>query len=342
MHPTTPTSVSDLTGPQKVAILCMTLGPDAAAELTRQLPPADAEQVMAEITQMEVVPADLAQDVLNEWSRMEETARSSAGGGANYAREILERAYDSTRAAAILSKVKPPEQPDAARFGLGGAEPKQLVNLVRGEHPQAVAFILAHLEPPAAAAVLEELDPELGSEALKRMATMEKVPPEVMEMVIEALRRGSEVYIDATATEAGGTDRVAAIMNKVSGGKDELLFEGLQRRDQVVYDEVKHLMFVFEDLVRLDKRSLQSLLQNVDAKELALALKVASDPLTEKIQGVMSQRALQALKTEMDFLGPVRISEVEEAQNKIISAARQLEASGDIVLSSGDDDALIE
>lgn len=339
---TAPESTNSLSGHQKVAVLCMTLGPDAAAELTRQMNPSDAEQVMAEITRMEVVPTELAQEVLSEWEKIEHTARSSAGGGANYAREVLERAYDSSRADAILSKVRPPEQPDAARFGLGDAEPKQLVNLVRGEHPQSVGFILAHLEAPLAAAVLEELDPELGAEALRRMATMEKVAPEVMEMVIEALRRGSEVFIDATATEAGGTERVAAILNKVSGGRDELLFEGLQKRDATVYEQIKHLMFVFEDLVRLDKRSMQSLLQNVDAKELALALKVASDPLREKVESVMSQRALQALKTEMDFLGPVRISEIEEAQGAIINAARQLEASGDIVLSSGDDDALIE
>ena len=156
------------------------------------------------------------------------------------------------------------------------------MNLVQGEHPQAVAFILAHLDPPLAAEVLEALEPDLGSDTLRRMATMEKVTPEVMEMVIEALRRGSEVFIDATATDAGGTERVASIMNKVSSGRSEILFQGLQKRDAQVYEEVKHLMFVFEDLTRLDKRSMQSLLQNVDAKELALALKVASDPYASR------------------------------------------------------------
>jgi len=331
-----------LTGHQKIAVLCMSLGMDSAAEMMRRLSPKDAESVATEIAQMEAVDPATAQAVLEEWERMEDAARSMAGGGAGYARELLERTFDTNKAAAVMSRLSDREGGGAARFGLDDAEPRQLTNLLRDEHPQTVALVLAFLPDVTSARVIELLGPDLSTDIMHRMATMEKVAPEVLEIVQEAVRLGSRTFIAGDLSEAGGAETVAAVMNRVKKGEDTQIFEGLQKRAPGVFDRIKHLMFVFEDLINLDKKSLQKLLQNVESKQLALSLKVAGDALTEKIEGVMSQRALSAVKTEMDFLGAVRVSEVEEAQGQVIAAARQLEAAGEIVLSTGEGDDFID
>lgn len=331
-----------LTGHQKIAVLCMSLGTEAAAEITRRLSVKDAEAVATEIAQMDTVPQTLTDQVLAEWEDKQTEVRSVAGGGPEYARELLQRTFDSGKAAAVLSRLDDQGSDRAERFGLSGADPKQLVNLVKNEHPQAVAIVLSFLDDETAAGVLEKLGAEAATDVVHRMATMEKVSPEVLEIVADSMRAGSRIFLAGDLSEAGGTKTVAAVMNRVGNGADEQIFNGLNQRNPEIFEEVKQLMFVFEDLINLDKKSLQKLLQNVESKTLALSMKVASDGVREKIQGVMSQRALSALKTEMDFLGAVRASEVTEAQAQVIEAARALEAQGEIVLSTGDGDDFIE
>ncbi len=331
-----------LTGHQKIAVLCMSLGIEAAAEITRRMSVTDAEAVATEIAQMETVPSSVTDQVLAEWESKQTEAHSVAGGGPEYAREVLARTFDSSKAAAVLSRLEDHGPNRSARFGLNGADPRQLVNLLKHEHPQAVALVLSFLDEDAAAGVLEKLDTETATDVVHRVATMEKVSPEVLEIVADCMREGSRVFIAGDLSEAGGTKAVAAMMNRMGDGLDEQIFNGLNQRDPSVFEEVRQLMFVFEDLINLDKKSLQKLLQNVESKQLALSLKVASDAVREKIEGVMSQRALSGLKTEMDFLGAVRASEVDEAQAQVIEAARALEAQGEIVLSTGDSDDFIE
>ena len=333
---------STLTGHQKIAVLCMSLGAEAAAEITRRLSVSDAEAVATEIAQMDTVHPSVTELVLAEWEHKQTEAQAVAGGGPEYARELLQRTFDSSKAAAVLSRLDDHGPNRAARFGLAGADPRQLVNLLHHEHPQAVALVLSFLDDDAAAAVLEQLGMDMATDVVHRMATMEKVSPEVLEIVADSMRAGSRVFIAGDLSEAGGTKTVAAVMNRVGNGIDEQIFNGLNQRDPSVFEEIRQLMFVFEDLINLDKKSLQKLLQNVESKQLALSLKVASDEVRGKIEGVMSQRALSALKTEMDFLGAVRASEVDEAQSQVIEAARTLEAQGEIVLSTGDGDDFID
>lgn len=336
------TAIDHLNGHQKLAVLCMTLGREAGSTLLRRLGNREAEAVATEIAQMGPVDPATAQAVLEEWESMQTAASALAGAGPEYARELLEDVFDTSKAAAVMSRLHDTDGAAASRFGLEDAEPRQLTNLIREEHPQSIALVLAFLPDDTSARVLELLDTELGTDVVLRLATMEKVAPEVLEVVQQALRDASRTYIAGDLSEAGGAETVAAVMNRVKKGADQPIFEQLHRRDQAVFDRIKHLMFVFEDLVNLDKKSLQKLLQNVESKQLALSLKVASDAVREKIEGVMSQRALAALKTEMDFLGAVRVSEVEEAQSAVIQSARDLEAAGELTLSTGDGDEFID
>jgi flagellar motor switch protein FliG len=213
--------------------------------------------------------------------------------------------------------------------------------MLRVEHPQTVALILAHLEPPHTAAVLAELETVVGSEVLYRMATMEKVAPDMLQLLERSFGAETDFSLSAGGSSAGGPAAVAAVLNLVHASVEKELMEGVEAKDQALSEQIKNLMFVFEDIVGLDDRALQRLLREVESKQLALALKAASHDLKTKIQGAMSQRAVAALKDEMEMMGPVRMRDVEAAQSAIVATVRRLEESGEIVLSGGADDLVI-
>lgn len=332
-------SHADLSGHQKIALICMSLGPDAAAEITRQLPQPALESVASEIARMGAVPPDVVDQVLIEWERMQ-MAHTSVSGGVDYARQVLERAFGARKAGQLLERVgsQSTERPRLTLFQ--DAEPAQISRMLASEHPQTAALVLSQLETNQTAEVLAALDIDESAEILHRMAAMQPVAPEILEVIAGALEAGSELYLAGAATNPAGPDSVAAVLNRLPGQKEALL-AGLGERDPELLERVRNLMFVFEDLVNVDKRSLQTLLQNVETKDLALSLKVASEGVKGAIQTVMSQRALSALNSEIEFLGPVRVSEVEEAQRRVIAVARQLEQNGELMLATGGDDALV-
>jgi flagellar motor switch protein FliG len=210
--------------------------------------------------------------------------------------------------------------------------------MMRGEHPQTVALILAHLEPAHTANVLKELDPQLGSEVVFRMARMEKVSPDMLQLIERSILAETDLAPTPGMSASGGPAAVAAVLNLVTPSLEKIILDGVSMKDAGLCEQIKNLMFVFEDLVSLDDRSLQRLLREVDSKELALALKQASNEVRNKIMGSMSQRAVQALKEEIEMLGPSRKTDVEKAQTNIVSTVRKLEESGEIVLSGGGDD----
>ena len=333
-------TLQTMTGHQKLAVVCMSLGPEAAAEITRRLPPQAVEQVTTAIATMGVLDPALVDDVLLEWEQAEQSGSAVQGGGADYAKQVLERAFGARKAAELLDKVggSEPEAPKLTLFK--DAEPKQVARMLSSEHPQTAALVLSQLDAEEAAEVLKFVEIDESTEVLHRMGAMQPVAPEVLEIVATALEAGSELYLAGAATNPAGPESVAALLNRLPGQKDSIL-AGIGERDHELGDQVRNLMFVFEDLVGVDKRSLQALLQNVETKDLALSMKVASEGVKEKIQSVMSQRALAGLTSEIEFLGPVRVSEVEEAQRRIIAVARQLEQSGEMVLATGGDDELL-
>lgn len=336
-----PASQRPLTGRQKVAIVCMAVGPESAARLTGPLDADEAEMISFEIAQMDRISPEMMNQVLQEWLEATLGVASLTTGGLEYARDVLERAYGKAKADAILRRIQSQLADTAGLHRLRKADPQQLATTLRGEHPQTAALVLAHLDPHQTGAILRELPTSFGADVLYRMAKMEKVSPEMLQLIERALSNEADLSFSQGMSAAGGPAAVASVLNLVSGTLEKELLEGMSERDAALCDQIKNLMFVFEDLVTLDDKSLQRLLREVEAKTLALALKAASDELKAKIMGAMSQRAVAALKEEIEFMGPVKMRDVETAQSGIVAQIRKLEETGEIVLSAGGDDVLV-
>lgn len=330
-----------LTGRQKVAIVCMAIGSEAAASLTSQLHPDEAEIVALEMAQLDRVPPTTIDAVLNEWLETTLGVDSMSTGGVEFAKDVLEKAFGPAKAQQILKRIQG-QLADSDRFGrLRRADPQQLGNTLRGEHPQTIALILAHLDPAHVAAIIREFDPAIGGEVMFRIAKMEKVSPEMISLVERAIGNETDLAFSQGMSSVGGPAAVAAVLNLVSSSLEKEVLDLVAEKDPHMSDQIKNLMFVFEDLSSLDDKSLQRLLREVDVKQLALALKAASPDLKAKIMGTMSQRAVAGLKEEIEFLGPVKMRDVEAAQTDIVSKVRALEETGEIVLSAGTDDVVV-
>lgn len=337
----TGSGAAELNGRQKAAILCMLLGTERAAEITRRLNPDEVETISFEIARLEHVTAPTADAVLREWGEIVKAAESLAGGGFDYSREILEKAFGSDKAREVLRRIQAQLVDSAGLHRLRNADPHHLGATLRGEHPQTIGLILAHLEPVHTAAVLKELPSALRSEVVLRMARMEKVSPEMLQLIERSLGSETDLTSSRGMTTSGGLQAVAAVLNLISPSLEKELLDGVAVHDAELCAQIKNLMFVFEDLVRLDDLSLQRLLREVDSKGLALALKVASDELKDRILGVMSQRAVTALQEEMELMGPVKLRDVENAQSAIVNQVRELEDAGEVVITGGSDDEVI-
>ena len=333
-----PEQLGPLNGPQKAAILCMVLGAESAAMITKRLSPEDVETISFEIARMDRVSGQAAEAVLNEWLEIMVAADSLASGGIDYAREVLEKAFGANKSSTMLRRIQNQLADNAGLQRLRNADPQQLGNMMRGEHPQTVSLILAHLEPNHTASVLKELNPSLGSEVVFRMARMEKVSPDMLQLIERAILAESDLAPTAGLSASGGAAAVANILNLLAPSLEKIILEGVTAMDPQLAETIKNLMFIFEDLVGLDERALQRLLREIDSKELAVALKQASNEVRNKIMGAMSQRAVQALKEELEMLGPVRKADVEKAQQSIVASVRRLEDAGEIVLNGGGDD----
>ena len=330
-----------LSGRQKLAVVCMAVGPEVAARLTGSLGTDDAELLTYEIAQMDRVDAATTEAVLTEWLEAALGVESLTTGGLEFARDVLERAYGRQKAEQILRRITAQLGDTAGLRRLRKADPQQLATTLRGEHPQTVALVLAHLDPAHTAAVLRELPTAFGGDVLFRMAKMEKVSPEMLQLIERALSAEADLNFQGGMSTAGGPAAVAAVLNLMSGPLEKELLDGVGERDAALSEQIQNLMFVFEDLLALDDKSLQRLLREVDAKQLALALKAASEELKGKILGCMSQRAVGALNEEMEFMGPVKMRDVEAAQSAIVTQVRKLEETGEIVLTAGSDDVLV-
>src|SRR5437763_1952156 len=299
-------TLEQLTGTQKAAILCMVLGSDASALLTQKLGQEEVEQISFEIARMDRVSNEATEAVLAEWIEVMTAADSIAAGGMEYAREVLERAFGGQKSGAMMKRIQAQISETAGLHRLRNADPQQLGNMLRGEHPQTVALILAHLEPQHTAQVLKEIDPSFGSEVVLRIARMEKVSPDMLLLIERSILTETDLAPAQGLTTSGGPAAVAEMLNLVSPSLGKALMQGVEQRDASLCEQIRNLMFVFEDVVSLDDRSLQRLLREIDVKELALALKSASNEVKNKIMGSMSLRASAALKEEMEMLGPAR------------------------------------
>lgn len=330
-----------LTGGQKAAILVMSLGPEIADSLVGELSADELEAIALEIAQLDQVPPEVVSAVLEEWQEDAATAQTAIYGGFNAARGFLERTLGKAESQPVMQRLQTTMREGAGFKTLRRVDGESLANLLRSEHPQTVALVLAHLEPSLVAEILMQIEPRMGAEVLVRKARMEKVLPDVLEVVERFLGGEASLSLSTPLTEAGGPMAVADVLNVTPAAIERELLEEMANRDPALTEKIKELMFVFEDLVRLDDKSLQRLVTEIQTKELALALKAASEELKQKLFRAMSQRAGAALKQEMEFLGPARLRDVEEAQRKIVAEVRRLEEAGEIVLGGRDDELLV-
>jgi flagellar motor switch protein FliG len=330
--------LDQLTGAQKAAILCMVLGSESASMITQKLGQEEVEQITFEIARMDRVSTEATDAVLGEWMDVMLAAESVAAGGMEFAREVLERAFGPQKAGAMLKRIQAQISESAGLHRLRNADPQQLGNMLRGEHPQTVALILAHLEPAHTAGVLKEIDPQFGAEVVLRMARMEKVSPDMLVLIERSILTETDLSPAQGLSTSGGPAVVAEVLNLVAPSLEKAIMKGVEERDAALCEQIRNLMFVFEDIVSLDDRSIQRVLREIDVKELALALKSASNEVKNKVLGGMSQRASAALKEEMEMLGPARKRDIESAQTAIVAMIRKLEDAGEIVVGGGADD----
>ncbi len=331
----------NLSGRQKCAILLMTLGPQGAPALTQSLTPEEIEALSLEIAQLDEVPPSVVERVLEEWFDTEEAAFTLATGGVDAARDILRNTLGPEQCEKVLSRIESQLREGTGFHSLRHADPTQLANVLRNEHVQTIALIMAHLETTLVAEVVRSLNPEVAAEVMLRMARMEKVHPEVLEIVERSLGGEANIALSRDLAAAGGPAAVAAVLNLSSSVLEKELLDGVGQRDPELVDEIKALMFIFEDIIRIDDRAVQKVVQEADVRELARALKGASEELKAKILGCMSQRAKAALEQEMEFMGPTRLKDVEASQAAVVKVVRDLESAGELVISTGSDDDVL-
>ncbi|MEW5866875.1 MAG: flagellar motor switch protein FliG [Bacillota bacterium] len=329
----------DLTGKKKAAVALVVLGPEISSQIFKHLDDAKIEQLTLEIANLGSVPSEVRRQVMDEFFERCD-AQEFAFGGVEYVRQILEQALGPHRAAEIIEKISVSLQ--QTPFSLARqVDPAQLANLIENEHPQTIALVLAYLRPEQAAAVLSSLPDVLQTEVALRLAGMDRTAPEVVAEVEKVLESKLFSIGGQDYNLAGGTKALVDILNRVDRATEKTILEELEEQNPVLAEEVKNLMFVFEDITLLDDRAIQTFLKEIDMKDLALALKAASEEVKKRIFSNMSERAAEMLREDMEFMGPVRLRVVEEAQQRIVTVIRRLEESGDIVIARGAEDEVL-
>lgn len=327
-------------GREKAAILLVALGPESVAGTYKYIDDTTIELLTLEIANLRKVTPEIKLDVLKEAQEMIMAREFMTQGGVDYARKLLEQALGSDKAQDILRRITASLQVRPFDF-VRHTDPQQLLSFIQNEHPQTIALILSYLSPEQAALVLGGLPPSLQWDVARRIAKMDRITPEVLREVERVLERKLSTVMGQDFTIAGGIDAVVNLINRVDRGTERNIMEALEEQDPELAEEIKKRLFMFDDIGGMDDRSLQRVLREVDLKDLGLALKGASEELRAKFFKNMSKRAADMLKEDMDFMGPVRVRMVEEAQQKIVNVVRMLEEAGEIVIARGGEEELV-
>lgn len=331
---------SGMSGKEKAAVLLIALGPDKSAKIFKHLQEEEIEELTLEIANMRKIPAEEKEKVLEEFYQICLAQEYISEGGINYAKEILEKALGSQKAFDIVNKLTASLQVRPFDF-VRKADAGQLLNFIQNEHPQTIALILAYLNPLQAGQILSALPQAKQSEVAQRIATMDRTSPEIIKEVEAVLERKLSSMVTQDYTSAGGIQSIVDILNAVDRGTEKFILETLEVQDIELAEEIKKRMFVFEDIVTLDSTSIQRFIREVDNNELAIALKGATEEVQEVIYKNMSKRMAEMIKEDMEFMGPVRLRDVEEAQQKIVNIIRKLEEAGEIIISRGGGDEIV-
>ncbi|WLR43543.1 flagellar motor switch protein FliG [Bacillus carboniphilus] len=329
-----------LTGKQKAAILLISLGIDVASVVYKHLSEEEIESLTLEISNVKTVDNERKEQIMEEFYSLAMAQEYISRGGITYAKEVLEKALGEEQANSILNRLTSTLQVRPFDFARK-ADPAQIINFIQNEHPQTIALILSYLDSSQAGQILSELPQEVQADIARRIAVMDITSPEIINEVEQVLERKLSSTVTQDYTQTGGIEAVVEVLNGVDRATERTILEALQIQDTELAEEIKKRMFVFEDIVTLDTRAIQRIIREVENEDLMLALKRASDEVKDIIFNNMSNRMVEAFKEEMEFMGPVRLRDVEEAQARIVTIIRKLEEIGEIVVARGGGDDII-
>ncbi len=332
--------MSEYNGVQKAAILLIALGPEKAATIFKHLKEDEIEELTLEIANTRSISPQEKEGILMEFYQICLAQQYIAEGGIGYAKELLEKALGSEKAQGVISKLTASLQVRPFEF-VRKTDPSQLSNFIQDEHPQTIAMILSYLSPGQSALVLGTLTPEKQADVAKRIAMMDRTSPDVIKEVERVLERKLASLANQDYTIVGGIDSIVSILNSVDRGTEKHIMESLEIEEPELADEIRKKMFVFEDILLLDDRAIQRVLREVDNADLELALKSTTEEVQNVIFKNLSKRLAAMIKEDMEFMGPVRMKDVEEAQQKIVGIIRRLEESAEIVISRGGGDDIV-
>lgn len=334
------TNTQDYTGIQKAAILLIALGPERSADIFKHLKEDEIEELTLEIANTRSVSPQVKEDVLNEFYQICLAQQYIAEGGIGYAKELLDKALGEDRAKEVITKLTASLQVRPFEF-VRKTDPSQLLNFIQDEHPQTIAMILSYLTSAQAALVIGALPPEKQADVAKRIAMMDRTSPDVIKEVERVLEKKLSSLVNQDYTIVGGVDAIVNILNTVDRTTEKHIMESLEIEEPELADEIRKKMFVFEDILLLDDRAIQRVLRDVDNADLGVALKAANEEVQNVIFKNLSKRLAAMIKEDMEFMGPVRMKDVEQAQQKVVSVIRKLEDSGEIVISRGGGDEIV-
>jgi flagellar motor switch protein FliG len=330
-----------LTGKQKAAVLCLVLGEDITAEIFRRLDDDDVQDISREISIMGAVPADITDRVLEEFYNLTLAKEYMTIGGIEYAKKVLIKSLGPEEARRIIDRLIKLLEKSAGFSSLEKINPQQLSKFIQNEHPQTIALILAHLSASQAAELISALPEDMRTEIVIRMANLEEISPEIVKKIAGVLDQKLEALGSYSLEEYGGVKAVSELFNRMDRRASRNVLEQIESRDPELAASIRDLMFVFEDILLIDDQGVMEILKRVDKKSLAMALKGANDELKTKFFRNMSQRAAEMLKEEMEYLGPIRVKEVEKAQHEIVEVVRNLEEEGVIVIGGAGGDEYV-
>ncbi|MFB1098545.1 MULTISPECIES: flagellar motor switch protein FliG [Bacillaceae] len=329
-----------LTGKQKAAVLMISLGADTAANVYKHLTEEEIERMSLEISSVKKVDSAEKESIIDQFHQIAIAQDYISQGGIAYAKSILEKALGEDEAAAIMNRLTSTLQVRPFDFARK-ADPTQVLNFIQNEHPQTIALVLSYLDPEQSGQILSELPQDMQADVAKRIATMSSTSPEIISQVEQILEKNLSATATQDYTQTGGIQAVVEVLNGVDRSTERTILDELEVQDPELAEEIKKRMFIFEDIVTLDNRAIQRVIREVENDDLKLSLKVASDEVKDIVFQNMSDRMAQTFKEEMEFMGPVRLKDVEEAQSRIVSVIRRLEEVGEIIISRGGGDDII-
>ena len=335
-----PSLIENMGPEQKAAAVVVALGAEKASLLYKYMDPEDVEQLTLEVARMSFLDSETTEEILNDFYQMCMTNKAVTEGGLEYARAVLEKAYGTQAASDLLNRVTKSLKNREFSF-MAKTDPKFVFSILQNERPQTIALVLSHMDPDKAAAVVSQLDETRQVRVVENMAKIDSVSPTAVQIVEGELRNRFSNLVSSTNVKVGGIDYVANVMNNLDRSSEKNIFDGLSAKDQELAEEIRKRMFVFEDIITMDDRSVQRFVRDCDPRDLVLSLKSANADVANKLFTNMSTRMAQSIRDDLEITTNVRMKDVEEAQQRIVDIIRGLEEKGEIIILKGGKDDII-